>query len=35
METFINIVIGVVVGTLLSWVLTTLGVLAIAWCDDK
>lgn len=35
METFINIVIGVVVGTLLSWVLTTLGILAIAWCDDK
>lgn len=35
METFITIVIGAVVGTLLSWVLITLGVLAIAWCDDK
>lgn len=35
METCINIVIGVIVGTLLSWVLTTLGILAIAWCDDK
>lgn len=35
METFINIVIGIIVGTLLSWVLITLGVLAIAWCDDK
>lgn len=35
MEIFISIVIGVVMGTLLSWVLLTLGILAIAWCDDK
>ena len=34
MEFIINVIIGIILGTLLSWVLLTLGILAIAWCDD-
>lgn len=34
-EFILEVFIGILIGTPLIWILLTLGILAIGWCDDK